>query len=209
MASTDRVKTAPAGSRTREADPAERELLERLRAGQPDAYAEFVRAFEAPVYRAALAALGSPADAEEAAQDAFVSAFRTIAAFRGESSLKTWIVAIAWRKALTRRRKLQWLRLRTVTPWAEGEADPLDAAVDSGADPQVSALGVELRTQLRALVRALPGKLRDPLLLVAGGDNSYDEAAAILGIPVGTAKWRVSEARRQLREKLRHLGYER
>lgn len=197
MASTDRVMSATEAP----------DLPARLRSGDPDAFAEFVRLFQIPVYRAALAALGSPADAEEAAQDAFVSAFKRIETFRGESSLKTWVVAIAWRKALTRRRKLQWLRLRTVTPRADGELDPLDAVMETGADPHAETVATDLKRQLRELIRALPPKLRDPLLLVASGEHSYEDVASVLGIPVGTAKWRVSEARRVLRVKLQRLGY--
>lgn len=184
------------------------ELLARARAGDAAAFGELVQRFEKPVYRAALAALGSPEEAEEAAQDAFVAAFRRLATFRGESSLKTWLVAIAWRKALTRRRKLQLLRFRSGYRAAEGDPDPIEGAADPGAGPQEGALGAELRERLRREIRQLPRKLRDPLLLIAGGGHSYEDAAAILRVPVGTAKWRVSEARRILRGKLRETGYE-
>ena len=60
---------------------------------------------------------------------------------------------------------------------------------------------------LRRLIAALPAKLRDALLLTACGDRDYHEVAEILSIPVGTLKWRVSEARRQVRTKLTRLGY--
>jgi RNA polymerase sigma-70 factor (ECF subfamily) len=185
------------------------DLLERARAGDPSAFTEIVRQYEVPVYRAALAALGSPADAEEAAQDAFVSAFRRLDTFRGESSLKTWLVAIAWRKALTRRRRLQFFRQHTASALRDRDANPIEQAVDTSERADASIVSQEFRHQLAALIRSLPPKLRDPLLLVASGDHSYEEAAAILRVPVGTAKWRVSEARRVLREKLRSLGYER
>jgi RNA polymerase sigma-70 factor (ECF subfamily) len=56
-------------------------------------------------------------------------------------------------------------------------------------------------------VAALPARLRDPLLLVGSGDYTYDEVAEMLGQPVGTVKWRVSDARRQLRTRLAHLGF--
>jgi RNA polymerase sigma-70 factor (ECF subfamily) len=186
------------------------DLLERARAGDAAAFGEIVRQYQVPVYRAALAALGSPAEAEEAAQDAFVAAFRRLDGFRGESSLKTWLVAIAWRKALTRRRRMQWLRLHA-SPATDRDdrPDAIEFVADDSAGPQTVLLAVELRRQLSRLIRSLPAKLRDPLLLIASGDYSYEETAAILKVPVGTAKWRVSEARRVLRDKLRILGYER
>lgn len=185
------------------------DLLERARAGDAAAFSEIVREYQAPVYRAALAALGSPAEAEEAAQDAFVAAFRRLDGFRGESSLKTWLVAIAWRKALTRRRRNQWLRLQVTSSDRAETPDVVEAIADDAPGPQSVLLTGELRQHLRRLIRSLPSKLRDPLLLVAGGTCSYEEAAAILGVPAGTAKWRVWEARRVLREKLRGLGYQR
>lgn len=190
--------------------PQEQDLVARARSGDRAAFDEIVRHYQAPVFRAALAVLGSAEDAEEAAQDAFLSAFRRLGTFRGESSLKTWLVAIAWRKALTRRRRLQFLRVRTILQPANEDEDmpqPIDLAADPGGGPQSEILGADLRKRLRTLIRSLPRKLRDPLLLIAGGEHSYEEAAAILGVPVGTTKWRVSEARRVLRDKLRSLGY--
>jgi RNA polymerase sigma-70 factor (ECF subfamily) len=73
--------------------------------------------------------------------------------------------------------------------------------------PERRVLYVELSGQIARLVRTLSAKLRDPLLLIGSGDYSYEEVAAMLRIPVGTVKWRVSEARRQLRAKLERLGY--
>ncbi len=186
------------------------DLLERARAGDAAAFSEIVRQYQMPVYRAALAALGSPADAEEAAQDAFAAAFRRLDTFRGESSLKTWLVAIGWRKALTRRRRLRLLRMRATPAFDRAEGpDPLETVADTRPGAHAVLLAEDLRQQLRRLIRTLPAKLRDPLLLIASGNYSYEEAAAILRVPAGTAKWRVSEARRVLREKLRSLGYAR
>jgi RNA polymerase sigma-70 factor (ECF subfamily) len=65
----------------------------------------------------------------------------------------------------------------------------------------------ELRRELTALVGSLPRKLRDALLLAASGEYSYEEIASMLAIPVGTLKWRVSEARRVLRVKLEAKGF--
>lgn len=74
--------------------------------------------------------------------------------------------------------------------------------------PEAQLLTDDLSRRVRRLVRALPAKLRDPLLLAGSGDYTYDEIAAMLDIPAGTAKWRVFEARRQLKARLQRLGYE-
>ena len=183
-------------------------LIARARAGDADAFDALVREYQGAVFRTAFVALGSREEAEEAAQDAFVSAFRRLHRFRGDSSFRTWLLAIAWRKALTRRRRLVPWRRRTVWRGANG-ADPLDDAVSPEPGPHARAAGREMRRQIRVLVRSLPSRLRDPLLLAASGEQPYEEIAAMLGIPIGTVKWRVSEARRIVRGKLRRLGYDR
>ena len=93
----------------------------------------------------------------------------------------------------------------TATPRARA-VPPMAFVARGGPSPERAALDDELSGRSPRLVRALPPKLRDPLLLIGSGDYSYDEVAAMLGIPVGTVKWRVSEARRQLRAKLTGPG---
>ena len=68
-------------------------------------------------------------------------------------------------------------------------------------------MGGELRRELRRLIGALPRKLRDALMLAGAGEYSYEEIASMLEIPVGTLKWRVSEARRLLKQRLEAKGF--
>ena len=82
------------------------DLVARARQGDPAAFGELVDRHRTAVYRAALAALGSHADAEDAAQDAFLVAFRRLDTFRGDASFKTWLLTIAWHQAINRRRTL-------------------------------------------------------------------------------------------------------
>lgn len=65
----------------------------------------------------------------------------------------------------------------------------------------------DLQRRLKPLIASLPKKLRDALLLAGSGDHSYEEIAQILQIPVGTVKWRVSEARKVLKAKMTAMGY--
>ena len=67
--------------------------------------------------------------------------------------------------------------------------------------------GDELQQNVTRLIRTLPRKLRDALLLAGSGDYTYEQIGHILGVPVGTVKWRVSEARRVLKEKLAAMGH--
>jgi RNA polymerase sigma-70 factor, ECF subfamily len=177
------------------------ELVELARRGDREAYDQLVERHQGAVYRAALAALRAPEEAEEVAQDAFVRAFAALDRYRGEASFKTWVLKIVWRRALSRRRSTWWNRQRA-------PSDSIDTTVDRAAGPEHQAAGAELERHLRRLIAALSPKLRDALLLATAGVYSYDEIAAMLGIPIGTLKWRISEARKQLRGALVALGYD-
>jgi RNA polymerase sigma-70 factor (ECF subfamily) len=179
------------------------DLVARAQGGAQEAWAELVHRHHAAVFRTTHAALVSHGDAEDAAQEAWIAAWRALGEFRSQSSFRTWVLTIAWRKALDKRRGVTgWMRMirldRTATdddmPSLElsaGETTAEDAALDRAA-----------RTRLKKLVRGLPRAHRDALLLVATQDLPYADAAALLGIPVGTLKYRVSDARRLLRERM-------
>jgi len=191
--------------------PSDLELVRLAQAGDTQAFGTLVERNRRAVFRAALAAVGSPAEADDVAQEAFVAAFRKLAHFRGDAAFRTWVVSIAWRKALDRRKSItRWLRV-TVTPQRFDDR-PGDAMEDlsSGRRSQEEDLAsAELERTIRRLIATLPRKLRDALLLSGSDEYSYEQIAAILGIPVGTVKWRVSEARRVLKQKLAATGYTR
>lgn len=186
------------------------DLVRLAQAGDADAFGELVERNRRAVFRAALAAVGTPAEADDVAQEAFVTAFQKLHSFRGEAAFRTWLLAITWRKAIDRRKSVtRWLK-RTVTPFdAPGEemGDPMDRLASGEASQEQTASAAELERHLRRLIATLPRKLRDALLLAGSGDHSYEQIGAMLGIPVGTVKWRVSEARRVLKQKLATFGY--
>jgi RNA polymerase sigma-70 factor (ECF subfamily) len=175
------------------------ELVDLARQGDSTAFDQLVVRYQSAAFRAALAALRSPQDAEEAVQDAFVRAWSRLDQFRGEASFSTWLLTIVWNQALTRRRGLaRWWKRHAASEEA------LDVAADSG--PR-EALDGELRRHAVAAIERLSPKLRDALLLAQSGDYDYATIAGMLKVPVGTVKWRVSEARRKVRERLAALGY--
>lgn len=189
------------------------ELVERAREGDSDAFGVLVERHHRAALRAAVAALGAADDADDAVQEAWIAARSRLADFRGDASFRTWLLAIVWHKATDgRRRVTRWLsRLVSLDPGGSGDADqaaaPLALVAAATPSPERATLDGEQQRAIARLVRALPAKLRDPLLLVGSGDYSYDEVAVMLGTPVGTVKWRVSEARTQLRVKLTRLGF--
>jgi len=177
------------------------ELVLLARQGDPDAFDQLVIRHQSAVYRAALAALRVPQDAEDVAQDAFVRAWSNLGRFRGDSSFKTWLLRIAWNCAMSRRRSLvSWLR-RAVAMDAVAEPS------DRGDSQDTAMAGSEMMRHARQAIQALTPTLRDTLLLAQSGDYSYDEIGAMLRVPVGTVKWRVAEARRKVRQELAGHGY--
>ena len=151
------------------------------------------------VFRTALAALGSREDAEDAAQDAFVMAWRRLSGVRGDSTFKTWLLTITWRKALDRRRsrRLWWSR-QAVAFGDDVDASPLDDLATAEPNAERVTVSKNLAERAKDEITRLSPKLRDALLLAASGEHRYEEIAALLGIPLGTVKWRVAEARRLL-----------
>lgn len=173
------------------------ELVEQVRAGDAAAFGELVERHRGAVYRAALAALGNDADAEDIAQEALVLAFRRIAQFRGDASVRTWMVSIAWRLSLSRRRRLWWKVNRTAAP----ETD-LYVLRDVTPSPEARMQSGQFIKKVQQQIRRLPPKLRAALLLTAAGDLTQDEIAAALNIPGATFRGRVRDARLKLKERL-------
>ncbi len=179
------------------------ELVELARRGDHAAFGVLVDRHRTAVLRATMAALRSPQDAEDVAQEAFVAAYRYLGNFRGDASFKTWLLSIAWRKALTRRRSVKVLLQRFVSPPAGAEWQ----VPSPGGTQEQMVIDDELRRHLKQQIAGLSPKLRDAMLLAAAGEYNYDEIGSMLGIPLGTVKWRVAEARRRLKSRLAQLGY--
>jgi RNA polymerase sigma-70 factor, ECF subfamily len=176
------------------------ELVLLARQGDPDAFDQLVVRHQSAVFRAALAALRVREDAEEVAQDTFIRAWNALGGFRGDSSFRTWLLRIAWNRAISKRRGIAgWLRR------AMPIADVAEPAAPAGQHAGVN--NAELQAHAVRAIQALSPKLRDALLLVQSGEYQYEEIARMLGVPAGTVKWRVSEARRKVRGTLAALGY--
>jgi RNA polymerase sigma-70 factor (ECF subfamily) len=185
------------------------ELVARARDGDAAAFGDLVLRHQTAVRRAALAATGSPADADDVAQDAFLLAYRRLKSFRGRASFKTWLLTITWNQAINRRRATMrwWRRMVDIVSLSADGRTASASLVAAGRTPEQLAGADELRRAIHAAIAALPLKLKDALLLAQSGDYSYEEIGAMVGAPVGTIKWRVSEARRMVRASLRARGH--
>jgi RNA polymerase sigma factor (sigma-70 family) len=174
----------------------EAELVARARRGDAAAYEELVRMHQAIAFRTAYVVTGSAADAEEAAQDAFVKAYRALGRFRPGHPFRPWLLKIVVNEAHNRRRAAG--RRAALALRAADEIRPGDAA----PSPEAVALGGERRAQLLAALERLSDEQR--LAIVCRYFLELDEAetAAALGVRVGTVKSRVSRALDRLREEV-------
>jgi RNA polymerase sigma-70 factor (ECF subfamily) len=175
----------------------EHELIERARGGDVDAYTVLVREHQEIAFRTAVMICGNAADAEEAAQDAFIKAHRALGRFRAGEPLRPWLLTIVANEARNRRRSSG--RRAALTLRAAGEERPAGEAAPS---PEAALLAGERRS---ALLEAI-GRLREDDRLVIGCryllELSEAETAAALDVRPGTVKSRLSRALGRLREEV-------
>lgn len=187
------------------------DLVRLAQAGDAEAFGELVERNRRAVFRAALAAVRSPAEADDVAQEAFVTAYRKLGSFRGESQFRTWLLSITWRKAIDRRKSVTRLLRLTSSPPRDDAGEPgfdaMERMPSTGRSQEDTLVDDELQRNVTRLIGTLPKKLRDALLLAGTGEHTYEQIGVMLGVPLGTVKWRVSEARRVLKRKLTALGY--
>ncbi len=152
------------------------DLVARARQGDPAAFGELVERHRMAVYRAALAALGSHADAEDAAQDAFLVAFRRLGQLSRRGELQD--LAADHRMAPGDQSPAQSEPRLAADGRAEGSEEMesvLENVAAAGPTPEAEPRQHELRGQFERAIRSLSPKLRDALLLAQSGEYSYDE----------------------------------
>jgi RNA polymerase sigma-70 factor (ECF subfamily) len=183
-------------------------LAARAQAGDGDAFSALVELHHRAARRVALAALGNLADADEAVQDACLTAWRRIDRLEDPAAFRAWLLRITWRKAIDRRRSItSWVKRIRFDRGSDEHHEPFENIAAGDPTPDTTLLSRERDRVVAQLIQSLPARLRDPLLLAASGEHRYEDIAALLGIPLGTVKWRMLEARRVLRDKLTRLGF--
>ena len=180
-------------------DPAREDagLLRRIGQGDEDAMASFYRAHGRVVFAQALLVTGERVLAEEIVQDAMLAVWRGAGSFRGESSVRSWVIAIARRQT---RDRLRGRRLRVVD-----DANLADQP-GSGPGPEVTALDRAELAEVTGAIRELASPHREVLGLAFGSGLSLPEVAGVLEIPVGTVKSRLTAARTALNRILNEKG---
>lgn len=165
--------------------------LEQCREGDSLASERLVRTYQGDVYRLALSILDDPDEADDATQEVFVAALRSMESFRGNASLKTWLFSITINICRSRlQRDKSRARLRQILQsWFRGDRP----------HPEAEVLQNEADAILWRAVVALDQKHRIPIILRYYHDLPVAEIAEMLGIPVGTVHSRLNHARERLR----------
>ena len=170
----------------------EAELAARAQGGDRAAFGTLVERYAAQARRVARAVLGDPDDADDAAQDAFLSALVKLGQYDRRRPFGPWLMRIVANAATDRRRRR-----------AVRQAEPLDAGLAAGGPrPDAEAERRALNARLREALAELPARRRLAVVLFDVEGYSHAEIGAILGIPEGTVRSEVFHARRKLRELL-------
>jgi RNA polymerase sigma-70 factor (ECF subfamily) len=146
-------------------------------------------------FRVAYSVLRHRQDAEDVAQEAFAKAYRSFRQLRDRDRFRAWLVRMTWRLALDRRRGDRRRLAR--------EEKESAGATAASRDLEDEAIAGERSARLWRAIDRLPEKLRVVIVLGAIEGHGVREVAALIGVPEGTVKSRLFEARRQLQERLR------
>lgn len=148
-----------------------------------------------PLYHFILRRIGNEAEAEDLAQQAFIDAYESFARFRGESQLSTWLYGIALnlvRNHLSRSPARRYVM--------DSDEEGLEILPDGAPGPERETAEREIFLKICQEMAELPVEMREALILVGVEGLSYEEAADLLRVPVGTVRSRLSRARSRLLE---------
>jgi RNA polymerase sigma-70 factor (ECF subfamily) len=172
----------------------ENEFVTRARDGDDEAFQEVVNAFQGPVYNLCFRMLGNSQEAEDAAQETFLKAYRNMKRYDPKRKFLNWILSIASNHCIDRlrRRRLQFISLDDWLPRFENPAP--------NPGPEETITGLELQEDVREILDELGSTDRAAIVLRYWYEYSYDEIAEALELSVPAVKSRLHRARRTLAE---------
>ena len=178
-------------------------MIAKILAGESQLFHELIRPYERRVYVMALSFLHNEADAEDAAQEAFLKAFRNLSSFRGEAKFGTWLVSITLNEARSRIRSRNTVKMESLDEPADDQGHISPALLRDWKEIPSEALErKEVRLLLQQAITALPLIYREVFQLRDIEQLSVNEAAAALGISIAAVKVRLHRARMMLQKKL-------
>jgi RNA polymerase sigma-70 factor (ECF subfamily) len=169
------------------------EIIGLCLSGNTGAYEELVNRYQRLVYSIALNLLKDTGLAEDAAQEAFIKAYRNLGSYNPEYKFSTWVGRITYNTCIDILRK-------------QRESTPLDEAFEAGspeASPEEAAISNERKKKLESLIGGLDPKYRQPLMLYHISGLKYEEIAVVMKVPMTIVKNRIFRARKMLKEALK------
>ncbi|WP_433973267.1 sigma-70 family RNA polymerase sigma factor [Tunturiibacter lichenicola] len=180
----------------------EAQMIASILAGNTHEFHDLIQPYERSVYSMALSMLQNEADAEDAAQEAFLKAFRNLRKFRGEAKFSTWLISITLNEARSRLRQKKTAKTDSLDELNEG-GQALPALLRDWREiPSEVVERREVRVMLQHAITGLPLIYREIFLLRDLEELSVNQSAEALGISVATAKVRLHRARMMLQKKL-------
>jgi RNA polymerase sigma-70 factor (ECF subfamily) len=178
------------------------DLVSSAARGDTRAFERLMRQYNRTLFRTARAILKDDAEAEDALQEAYLHAYRSLAGFRADARFSTWLARIVVNESLMRLRKSA--RRASIVPiQAAAPVEEVEQVSDDAMEkPESSAARAEMRRLLEAQIDLLPDAYRTVFMLRAVEEMSVEETAAVLGIPQPTVRTRFFRARSLLREGL-------
>ena len=181
------------------------ELIVAALGGRPDSFEELVRRYQRPITGYVFRMVGDYDSALDVTQEVFIKIYNSLDKYCPDYKFSTWLYRIAHNAAVDH------LRRNSVTPQsleAENDDGTFQIQLESReASPEKDRERSEWRTEIETVVRSLPAAYRDLILLRHGRDLSYDEIAAVTGLPLGTVKNRLFRAREMMREIFIERGF--
>jgi RNA polymerase sigma-70 factor (ECF subfamily) len=187
--------------------PTDAELVTQLQAGKATAFRLLVERYQGAVYRTALSLLRSPEEAEDVAQEVFVEVYQTIARFRSEATLSTWLYRLTTSRALKLRRKARAKkRFAFLTTLLGTHHEVLHERPDH-RHPLALLEGQQQQQQLLEAIARLPDSQQVAFTLRHEQELSYEEIAAVLDTTLPAVESLLFRARQSLRKFLQpHLA---
>jgi len=180
-------------------DISDERCVERIKSGETELFEVLIRRHQKKIFNLVYRMIGDYDDASEAAQEVFLSAYKSIRQFRADAKFSTWLYRIALNQASVQRKSLTRRRQRTVSLL---DSDPVDPAFK---DPALSVVQREIQFQVHNAMKSLAPDHASVVLLIDMQGVSYEDAAQMLEIKIDTVKTRLHRARLALKTRLMAL----
>ena len=180
----------------------EMEWIARILKGERDLFHELIRPYERVVYMTAISILRDTAEAEDAAQEAMIKAYRGLGSFRGDAKFSTWLTTITLNEARSRLRKAAKVKVESLDNTEQKEDYTPFLVADWREIPSETLEREELARHIERAIEGLPPSYREVFLLRDKEEMSIEEIAQALGVKANLVKVRLFRARMLLQKQL-------